>query len=337
VPIIKFTSRVTNIDCDLSFDLGLDYRELESNSTVPPGIMMTEILYSLCRNNNLITALVIYLRIYAKLNSITSKVSGIGMTNFQFLSLVIFFLQQTALEKVENATTPYLPSSPEAPSQGDIDACPSKFVGRKYRYEFRPLKRRRNRSMGQRNDNEHNDDPIRPLFPSFKDIFNGGSLYDDSGVNVQQHYDEDELNEMLPGLIMRFFRFYSSFDFDRYSLNLLESSRDKKLDNSVLYVMNPLEPNRNICHNVNRKGLEQLVKQVRESCNYEVGSRSYIGEAVPARDPLHSIRKALLKYKKQVKKGRTLLVSDEDDFLVRDNQRADYYGRTNEIARDVCR
>lgn len=88
VPIIKFTSRVTDIDCDMSFNLGLD-----ASRTCHGGILMTEILYTLCKQSNLVAAVMIFLKVFAKLAGVTSKEPGIGMSNFQFQSLVIYFLQ----------------------------------------------------------------------------------------------------------------------------------------------------------------------------------------------------------------------------------------------------
>lgn len=88
VPIIKFTSRVTDIDCDMSFNLGLD-----ASKTTHGGIMMTEIFYTLCKQNNLVTAVMIFLKVFAKLAGITSKGSSSVMSNFQFQSLVLYFLQ----------------------------------------------------------------------------------------------------------------------------------------------------------------------------------------------------------------------------------------------------
>lgn len=104
VPIIKFTSRVTSIDCDLSFDLGLDH--LDDNCLgKDSGILMSHVLYSLCRNNNLFTAVLVCLRTYAKLTGITNKGGTQRFTNFQLLSLVIFYLQQKPTSmRLENSS-----------------------------------------------------------------------------------------------------------------------------------------------------------------------------------------------------------------------------------------
>lgn len=99
VPIIRFRARVTNIECDLSFNLGLDYRNRDILATNYSGIIMSQILYDICRKNNLFTAVVIYIRIFAKVTSITSKGPNVGFTNFQLLSLIMFYLQQVSLNK----------------------------------------------------------------------------------------------------------------------------------------------------------------------------------------------------------------------------------------------
>lgn len=93
VPIIKFLSRRTHLDCDLSFNLGLDDRSGSNYS----GVVMSQLLYSLCRNNDIFSALAIYLRIYAKIARITDKGPRVKMTSFQYLTLIIFYLQRTSI------------------------------------------------------------------------------------------------------------------------------------------------------------------------------------------------------------------------------------------------
>lgn len=293
VPIIKFTSRITNIECDLSFDLGLDNRDNEALAHVHPGILMTEILYSLCRNNNLITALVIYLRIFAKMNSITSKVPGIGMTNFQFLSLIIFFLQQVSITCASQQK-----GSSSSSLDNQIEGSESS-AGNKFTITYVKSKDQ------------------RALVPPFKVMMNGNYFVNQS---YPVHFDDDQLNQLLPKLIVRFFDFYSNFDFANSSLNLYESGRDRKLDNSTIYVLNPIDTSRNICHNVNRKGLENLVKQVRIA---STSIKSQRGSC-----PLTMIKGLMIKQQKQTKKSRAITFDDLQDSnpLTPDN-----------IAQDVCR
>lgn len=306
VPIIKFTSRITNIDCDLSFDLGLELRDIES-AVVPinHGILMTEILYSLCRNNNLITALVIYLRIFAKLNSITSKVSGIGMTNFQFLSIVIFFLQKTRISAIGcggrlNEDDDQQVSHDEIPLQ----QYPTSSMTKDSRFVI---------GATQLSNEE-------ALIPPFKKLVDSSFLQELSHQTC--HYNDEELNQIMPPVIKLFFDFCSTFDFAKSSMNLFEARRERKLDNSSIYVLNPIDRQRNICHNVNRRGLEVLVKQSR-----------VMSQMIRSRDnacPLELIKTMLSKQAKQAKKNRLsgLDIAEEDD--------AQPFSPEG-IAEDVCR
>lgn len=332
VPIIKFTSRITNIDCDLSFDLGLDHREIETLCPVHSGIMMTEILYSLCRKNNLITALVIYLRIFARLNSITSKVPGIGMTNFQFLSLIIFFLQQTSIRRVNISSS----------SHHNTDEHQQPGLNSQYRYIVSLLhdqtQSSKTRSYSGSNSNRQ-EDKLKPLVPPFKFMVNGEFMRDESTMEVQ-NYDDKELNGVLPQLITKFFDFYSTFDFNNWSLNLYESRRDRKLDNSSIYVLNPIETNRNICHNVNRKSLDHLIRQVHLASSSARASKSddSSDQAQMFGCPLSIIKGQLLKYQKQSKRTRTIGFSNQDEFAHHnDPQHTNHYVTPDEIAQDVCR
>lgn len=297
VPIIKFTSRITNVECDLSFDLGLDHRDNDLQSLINPGILMTEILYSICRHNNLIAAFVIYMRIFAKLTSITSKTPGIGMTNFQFLSLLIFFLQKV---KIVSTSVDSQFNSAGQDSEGhdqvdDILAQSSHTIVL-----------------------IHSRDE-KALVPPFRDLING-NLDEDTSKSI--HFDEDKLNQLLPLMIMRFFKFYSNFDFSANSLNLFDARQDRKLDNSSLYVVNPIESSRNICHNVNRKALETFVRSVRNSSMHVRTARGNC--------PLGLIKNLMIKHNKQAKKIRTLGNNLDD---LNDAQPFDPDG----VAQDVCR
>lgn len=207
VPIIKFTARITSIDCDLSFNLGLDHSERDIMTTNYSGILMSQIMYSLCRNNNLFTALVVYLRIFGRLAGITSKGTNIGLTNFQFLSLIIFFLQQVPIYR-KTLSSP--PDSKKEP----------------------------------------------PIIPPFKELLNHEYIHKPIILL------DNQLNSTLPKLIKDFFRFYSNFNFTSSAMDLYDGSIIKKLDNSSVYVVNPLDKSRNICHNVTKKGLDSLVQAI---------------------------------------------------------------------------
>lgn len=211
VPIIRFTSRHTSIDCDLSFDLGLDSRD---NITGPrTSIPMTEALYSFCRHSSLFVSLVFYLRIFAKLTNITSKEPNVGMTNFQLLSLIIGYLQQTALERTDD----------------------------------KKLTAKSRSSLNQ-----------ETILPSFKQLVNSGFRPPWEAIELS----EDQINEIMPDLLLGFFKFYSNFDFDNHALNIHDAKIEKKLDNSMIYVLNPIDTARNVCHNVNRKACDNFIMQM---------------------------------------------------------------------------
>lgn len=280
VPIIKFTSRVTNIECDLSFDFGFDHRD---ELPVNPGILMTEILYQLCRKNNLISGFVIYLRIFSKLNTITSKTPGIGMTNFQFLSLIIFFLQQVSIRTSQRLAI--TSESPEIQSRTINDTIEHQGAC----YSVTVVLPEERRTL----DNE-------PAIPPFRELVNGNFL---TGTMTSTHFSDEDLNVLMPELIVKFFQFYSKFDFAKHSLNLLEGRRDRKLDNSNIFVLNPIDTKRNICHNVNKKGLDHLVNQSKITLNrFDRHSEC----------PLGLIRNLLIKNQKQNKKSRALPHDDLD-------------------------
>uniref|UniRef100_A0A6G1S7X3 Poly(A) RNA polymerase, mitochondrial n=1 Tax=Aceria tosichella TaxID=561515 RepID=A0A6G1S7X3_9ACAR len=302
VPIIKFTSRITNVECDLSFDLGLDHRDNDLMSMINPGILMTEVLYSLCRRNNLIAAFVIYMRIFAKLNSITSKMPGVGMTNFQFLSLLIFFLQRVNVSIQSHSSAS---NSSSSSNQHHYDNDQGDGVSRQGQYAVALVKSRDQQA----------------LVPPFKELINSGFLDDDTSKRV--YFENDELNQILPLMIVRFFRFYSNFDFASNSLNLFESKQERKLDNSSIYVTNPIETSRNICHNVNRKALDTFVKQVRYASAHIRADRS-------GNCPLSLIKNLMIKHQRQAKKTRTLGNNLEE---LDDTQPFNPDG----IAQDVCR
>lgn len=218
VPIIKFTARITSIDCDLSFNLGLDHRDTEDRYY--SGILMSQILYRLCRNNNLFTAILVYLRTYGKLTAITCKGGTIRFTNFQLLSLILYHLQQRVLIKSENS-------------------------GKNFRI---------GRLSGKH----------KGILPPFKDLLNSNFHMDSWSLNL----DNDELNRIVPILVEDFFKFYSMFNFDRDAINLTDSRTQRKIDNSSIYVVNPIDRSRNVCYNVTNRATDYFIRQLKTSLDY---------------------------------------------------------------------
>lgn len=283
VPIIKFTARVTAIDCDLSFNLGLDHTENDLLETNYSGILMSQILYSLCRNNPIFAPVSVYLRIFAKLTSITSKEPNIGMTNFQYLSLIIFYLQRISIVQDSNAP-------------GGV--------------RVEPLKSR--------------DKKLVSAIPPFRDLLNPS--HPTQAYTLTNEQSELVLSRILTG----FFQFYSDLDFSRNALNLYEAKIDRKLDNSCLYVNNPLDRSRNICHNVNRSGLDHFTGQVRTALRGIKASKN--------ENPLTLIRFLLLKdsqqhQQHQQSKRLKLLTFDGSNYDLQTGM-----GLISEtVAEDACR
>lgn len=272
VPIIKFTARITSIDCDLSFNLGLDYRERDIMATNYSGIIMSQLMYSLCRNNNLFSALVIYLKIFGRLTSITSKEPNIGFTNFQLLSLILYYLQQVTIASQNS--------------------------------KFKVVK-----TMN------------RPIVPPFKNLLDSSYEYPKTILT------DDELNRALPELISGFFKFYSDFDFNGSALNLVEGTMNRKKDNSSLYVVNPLDRSRNICHNVNKRGLDGLVKRVRDATS----------ELRNGEDPLGLMKSLLLDNENKHLHGKKVRpLQDRLDLIHQDARGNRVTITADDIAQDAC-
>lgn len=244
VPIIKFTSRVTLIDCDLSFNLGFDDSIESSDSSRKPAysvVIMSHILFSLCRNNNLFTSVVVYLRTYGRVSSITSKGSTIKFTNFQLLSLIIFYLQQIGL----------------------------KTTNRRINFP-----RNRNQGMSSQNSSYHdtsnsqddnnidielvNRSSLKPILPPFKLLLDPD--FDHSNWTIQ--LSEQQIEALVPKIVEGFFKYYSHFDFHSRAISLYDSRHYIKLDNSTIYVDNPLDETRNVCHNVTNRGRDHFVKNI---------------------------------------------------------------------------
>lgn len=101
VPIIKFKTNYTMIDCDLSFDN--EENLLLKNPTISlchTGLKMNQIIYDLCTHNTIFKMSLMYLREFATEHGIYSKIQG-GFTNFQLMSLIIFYLQKLILRSID--------------------------------------------------------------------------------------------------------------------------------------------------------------------------------------------------------------------------------------------
>lgn len=101
VPIIKFKSLITSLDCDLSFDFAFNQRNRDLFRSQYSGYTMSQMLYAICRWNKIFTLSTIYFRRYARMAKLV-KSQG-GFNNFQFLTLVIFYLQQAEISSFTGA------------------------------------------------------------------------------------------------------------------------------------------------------------------------------------------------------------------------------------------
>ncbi|RWS27442.1 poly(A) RNA polymerase-like protein [Leptotrombidium deliense] len=84
VPIVKFYSSLTDLQCDLSvFD-----------NSVTNGVMMSHILFTLTKINPVIREMCTFLRLWMKCRNLTFDSPGPHVTNFMLLMLIVCFLQQ---------------------------------------------------------------------------------------------------------------------------------------------------------------------------------------------------------------------------------------------------
>lgn len=95
VPIVKFTFDLTDVDCDLSLNLGLTKGKL---SDCHSGPLMSKLLFAICKSTNIFAAFATCIRSFARLRGITSSMHpNQSFTNFQLLTLIIFYLQQVPI------------------------------------------------------------------------------------------------------------------------------------------------------------------------------------------------------------------------------------------------
>lgn len=214
VPILKFSTLLSTIDCDLGFEPGGCVLSEPESQKVYSGVVMSHCLFQLCKQSNLVTALLIYLRIYCKLTDITCKGGTRRLTNFQLLSLILFYLQRRELTLTTNQS-----------NRSQIKL--SRAAGR----------------------------PRHSIVPPFDQIRNPISPV---------HLNDDQLNEILPKIIVDFFAFYSHLDYNKFGLDMCSGRITTKPDNSSIYVVNPIDRSRNVCYNVTSSAASYFSDQVNE-------------------------------------------------------------------------
>lgn len=201
VPLLAFRTNITNIECDMSFNL-LPVGKMSSGLSGP---IMSQVSHQLFNQNRLIAGLIAYFRLYSEVKSIKAEDAKPGITSFQLLSLLIFYLQNVALGK-----------------DGQL----------------RPV--------------EHDSDSR--LCPPLSEILKR-PWQDQSRVTA---YSDEQLNTYLPQLIIGFFNYYSKFEFDCYSIDILVGCLRSKRTNNVVEVVNPFEPNRNVCSSITSLSLSMV-------------------------------------------------------------------------------
>ncbi|KAL2085823.1 hypothetical protein ACEWY4_019143 [Coilia grayii] len=75
----------------------------------------------------------------------------------------------------------------------------------------------------------------------------------------------EQNTEPLETLLQEFFEFYSTFPFNRMSINIRKGKQVHKPEAAALHIQNPFEAGQNVSKNVNAAQLERLVALCRES------------------------------------------------------------------------
>ncbi|XP_014012982.1 poly(A) RNA polymerase, mitochondrial [Salmo salar] len=98
--------------------------------------------------------------------------------------------------------------------------------------------------------------------PLDKSVIEGNDCTFVSDVTKIQLQDNTETLEQL---LQEFFEFYSTFAFNRMSINIRKGREQNKPEVSPLHIQNPFEPALNVSKNVNGTQLERFVALCRES------------------------------------------------------------------------
>lgn len=115
----------------------------------------------------------------------------------------------------------------------------------------------------------------KPLLPSLNSLIKQAELQDkyvtEDGVNFTFLRDGRKLketfynNDNLYDLLLKFFEFYSEFDFNTKAISLNEGIPITKPEHSALYIVNPLEKFLNVSKNVSIEELERFKMEARNA------------------------------------------------------------------------
>lgn len=114
-----------------------------------------------------------------------------------------------------------------------------------------------------------------PILPSMSRLIKSASPNDirvtEDNINCTFLRDLNKLTfksentESLHHLLLHFFEFYSSFNFQQYGISLIEGRSITKPDHSAIWITNPLEPFLNVSKNVSHEELEKLRLETRNA------------------------------------------------------------------------
>ncbi|CAC5404301.1 MTPAP [Mytilus coruscus] len=91
----------------------------------------------------------------------------------------------------------------------------------------------------------------------------------------KESLDQTSLERSVPDvgtLLQDFFKFYADFDFEKYSISVVEGVPVEKKTFNALFIENPLDVEHNVSRNVNAQNVNKLVKEIQEGHTSICGS-----------------------------------------------------------------
>jgi poly(A) RNA polymerase len=115
----------------------------------------------------------------------------------------------------------------------------------------------------------------KPILPSMSLLIKSATPNDirvtDDNINCTFLRDLNKLSfkteniESLHHLLLQFYEFYSTFNFQQNGISLIEGRPITKPDHSAIWITNPLEPLLNVSKNVSHEELEKLKLETRNA------------------------------------------------------------------------
>ncbi|XP_062377665.1 poly(A) RNA polymerase, mitochondrial [Sardina pilchardus] len=112
--------------------------------------------------------------------------------------------------------------------------------------------------------------PILPSLDQLRDLASPADkcVIEENDCTIVSDLSKIQLEpntESLATLLQEFFEFYSTFAFNRMSINIRKGKQQNKPEAAPLHIQNPFEAEHNVSRNVNATQLERLVALCRES------------------------------------------------------------------------